>query len=586
MRVGYDTQLFPVVDFITRRQIGVKPRSVVHSTGLWHEGVQAFILRVDKGGKVETLVQRRSVITDLSAEKLDQSLATQALVEDNGDLERTFKRGLLEEYGISEDEVRYVRIGAEGWLRVSKKYRGDPAVFNREFISLFLVQLTDESRIVTPATPKIQDVYWQDWSEFVRSVQAHPRDYTKTSRYYILNRPLLRSIRRAINNFIGKKEPPPFPFSRSGYYSYPEGPDVFINKYGDYGQASIEVMDVEDRASRVFFRRIRSFDVYDAQSQPAVSLRFTSRDGDNFIWRGTAIYPSARRASVQSQADMKKIAENVRREMEQMRTGAKDTSQKELIDDLALKLQSNLRRIHSRVDAGDVLLLSPENAPLPEKPEKLVILAAPGTYDPPHLSHADLMLEAFTHVSETHRETPAAYAGFLAPVGQFAPGPDGQTRWKPNGLSSPLRHELAKALTDLFSPLIQTSTLGLDHPHDFGTEAALKLIGVFRPSFPTIDFLVVAGSETFHRWHQNFADLLGRYRDSFGPNVNLGVITFEDPFYPVDRIISEQGYKNVTVIRGFRNLGVHSRLFRETGDSTLLTRAVREKYPLFAERIK
>ena len=67
-------QSFPIVDFITRRQIGIKPRSEVHRSGLWHEGVQAFIIRT-VGTKIQTLVQRRSGITDISSGKLDQSLA-------------------------------------------------------------------------------------------------------------------------------------------------------------------------------------------------------------------------------------------------------------------------------------------------------------------------------------------------------------------------------------------------------------------------------------------------------------------------------------------------------------------------------
>jgi hypothetical protein len=574
---AYGKQLFPVVDFITRRQIAVKPRSLVHGTGLWHEGVQAFILRTDRQGHVETFVQWRSSLTDLSAGKIDQSLATQVIVEDNGELARTLTRGLNEEFGLSQDEVRHTRIGAEGWLRISKKYAEDPTRFNREFISLFLVQLADPARPILLNNPKIESGQWMDWDDFVRLVHAEPFNFTKTSRYYLLNRPLYTSIKAAIGAFIRREPTPVFPFSRSGCYSYAQGPDLYINKYGSYGEATIETVNIEERARRVFSHSIRSFDVYDAQSDPEPVIRYTTTLGrKNYILRGEKATGSPRRAHPASKTAIESVAERLGREATRIR----QASPTEVAASLEFKLHSNLSKLRSRVEAGDFLTVDPRTGEVPPQAEGLVLLAMPGTFGPPHLNHVDLMLEAFKEVSARRRERRFAYAGFLVPLGDNAPGPNGQLTWKPDSLPALKRHGLSSALTDnLTSPLIQTAPASLLTPGVFGSENAFKLIELFnRPLLPgTIDFYIVAGSDTFCRWHRNFADLIQTYRSSHGANISYGIVTFDDVNYPVAQTIAANGYQNVTVIQGWRNLGIHSSQFRENGDTALLTDGVRRK---------
>jgi hypothetical protein len=575
VKIGYEKQLFPVLDFITRSRIGVLPRTEVHRRGLWHEGVQAFIVRVDRTGTLQTLVQERSRHTDISARKIDQSLATQAQVGDNGDLDTTFKRGLRDEYGICEDEVRYVRVGAEGWLRVSKRYREDLTLYNREFVSLFLAQPVDPFAIIQPVSLKVERVYWQNWDDFVRSVQSHPQDYTKTSRFYVLNQPLRQSIQQQIKRFLERKPLRPFPFARSGYFSYASGPDIFINNRA-FGNATVEIMEVEGRACRVYFRAVRSFDIYDSETQASLAVRMTSANGENHIWKDGSLSPTRRKASAASKIGMARIVGRFEKEIERMKRRISSPAQERQVEMSFLKIHSNLSRIRSRVDAGDFWLVNREAM---RSSENLVFLASPGTYDPPHLSHIDLLLEALAYTSEARREQPAAYAGFLVPIGDNALGPEGKRAWKPDAIPTAQRHELTAALTALFSPLVQTSPPDLALPNAYGTENALRLVERYKGKFPgKIDFYVVAGSETFTRWHRNFAELLQKYQAIYGPGVGLRIITFDDPNFPVTETIAEHGYQNVDVINGFRNLGIHSVQVRETGEFDLLTAGVREIY--------
>jgi isopentenyldiphosphate isomerase len=199
-------ELFPVVDHVTGSCIGYKEREAVHADGDFHMGVQAFIVRENRVGNIEVLIQKRSSSVDISKGRHDQSLATQLLAKDGGDLIAALKRGLREELDIQQEEIELASVGASAELRIYKKYEEDPLLYNREFISLYFVKV--RRREIHSSNPKVAGLEWMEWGTFVERVKENPADFAKTCRFYVMNAWMLEETERALKDFVrGERTP-------------------------------------------------------------------------------------------------------------------------------------------------------------------------------------------------------------------------------------------------------------------------------------------------------------------------------------------------------------------------------------------
>ena len=180
-------QIFPVIDPLTSKTIGYKPRHQVHTDGDWHMGIQVNIIRLKRIGEPEILIQERSDLVDISLGKLDQSLATQMLIADNGDKLKALSRGLKEELEMTldQDVKEIVEIGETGSFRISKTYPENPDVYNREINSLFLI-FTNRNTI-SPQSPRVKKTYWMSLDDFRDLIHVNPNRFTKTARFYFIN---------------------------------------------------------------------------------------------------------------------------------------------------------------------------------------------------------------------------------------------------------------------------------------------------------------------------------------------------------------------------------------------------------------
>lgn len=181
--------IFPVFDPITEDFLFYKPRDLVHTEGDWHRGVQANIIRKNDIGTFDILLQERSNLVDIAAHAFDQSLATQMIDKDNLDEDLALARGLRGELNI----VDYSALKLDKKLRIVKTYEKQPTMHNRELISLYAV-LVDKKLEIQAVSPKVERVFWMEWSDFLRFFQSKKLDFTKTAQFYFSNPTLLHGI--------------------------------------------------------------------------------------------------------------------------------------------------------------------------------------------------------------------------------------------------------------------------------------------------------------------------------------------------------------------------------------------------------
>lgn len=186
--------IFPVFDPISQKFEGNKPRSVVHSKGLWHIAVQAHLIRLNKQGKFDIYIQKRSEVVDIGQFKYDQSLATQMLQSDNLSPLQTLRRGLADELQIDSYESYCLPLN----LRIMKYYHDQPHVQNNEILYLFLVKSSQEPNIVQCS--KISHGSWVSWENFIHTITYS--DATKTAQMYVKNQKILQVIERESMTFL------------------------------------------------------------------------------------------------------------------------------------------------------------------------------------------------------------------------------------------------------------------------------------------------------------------------------------------------------------------------------------------------
>ena len=171
--------LMPLFDPVSEACLGFKQRADIHRDGDWHRGVQAFVVR-RAGASFDVLVQKRSAAVDIGGQKYDQSLATQMTADDGLSEEETLRRGLKEELGITD--YRCIRVPAT--LRIVKTYEDDVGAYNRELISLFIVESAEPLRLAA-SCPKITELQWMPWKSFLSFFHRQRDRFTKTGQFYL-----------------------------------------------------------------------------------------------------------------------------------------------------------------------------------------------------------------------------------------------------------------------------------------------------------------------------------------------------------------------------------------------------------------
>lgn len=220
-----NNQKIPFFDATSGLLIDHEDRDIVHRKGLWHRGVQAFIFYLSPEKGLEILVQQRSSQVDISKHKYDQSLAVQMTSEDNFDPYKSLQRGLLTELGLDLNDVKISKILTSFELLISKRYQSEPDLINNEFLDLFLVRIMDKNK-VSVNCPKIKQLSWMGWNEFVQTAKNYPSDFTKTLRFYLTQENIFSEINQSLNPAFPNQTNPQCSASKTTQRVFFLSPDI------------------------------------------------------------------------------------------------------------------------------------------------------------------------------------------------------------------------------------------------------------------------------------------------------------------------------------------------------------------------
>lgn len=199
-------QKFYIYDPSTLQKIGSKLRVDVHSGGDWHLAVTAFIFYRNANGDIFVLAQERSQYVDIAQKHFDQSLATQLIVSDEENTDRALGRGLKEELSLDLSSVKTkFKWNNTGDITISKKYAENPDLWNREFVTNYLLEV-DENVEITQNF-KIDAYRWLPWREFCDLVRMQPNNFTKSVRIFTVADSIEDILYKAMIDITENKTP-------------------------------------------------------------------------------------------------------------------------------------------------------------------------------------------------------------------------------------------------------------------------------------------------------------------------------------------------------------------------------------------
>lgn len=208
-------QTFHIYDPVSLDKIDQKLRVNVHSEGDWHLAVTAFIFRLGKDNEVEVLVQERSQYVDIAQKHFDQSLATQLIVEDQGDTEVALRRGLIEELNINDKHIMKIfKWNDPGDIYISKQYIDNPELWNREIVVNYCVMISPH--VVIENNFKVKGIEWLPWPEFCDLVRMQPNNFTKSVRMYAVADSAASELNKVM--YAMAHEETPKKFSKKMFY--------------------------------------------------------------------------------------------------------------------------------------------------------------------------------------------------------------------------------------------------------------------------------------------------------------------------------------------------------------------------------
>lgn len=179
----------------------------------------------------------------------------------------------------------------------------------------------------------------------------------------------------------------------------------------------------------------------------------------NFVWEKGEMRRIDRQVDFRSKKCLQKMVTQIEKDIARLEEEAKSDEDRKLTWTLRRKFNYIFNTLRSRILSGEMIFF--ECLPADEKgdfginnyPDNITIITIPGTFDPPHFAHIELMFDAMIHESEQAHGKRTAYALFFTPVGDYAPGPSGQT-WKTQKTESKIRHEMCEKVSEKFYPLM------------------------------------------------------------------------------------------------------------------------------------
>ncbi len=220
-----------------------------------------------------------------------------------------------------------------------------------------------------------------------------------------------------------------------------------------------------------------------------------------------------------------------------------------LLGEINDRIQKDLQILKLRAEKGSFVVGNLED--LLRGQEKLieglrkappVILEFPGTFDPPHLNHVNVMLQAVVGVSGSAQ--PRTYYAVFAPINdRFSGEGDSGAIWKPNKSSFEHRYQMTKLLSKIFSPLfsaIDTSRY----------KGAIDMLASVLDSDlkPLTDFYTIAGADNL----EHLETYIAKDLSAVPPGIRMHFVILNDFGHPdVVARLSRDYPDNVIVVNDY-----------------------------------
>lgn len=142
-----------------------QPRSIVHTTGLWHRTVHIYFYRKVNNG-IELLVHHRSAYKDLNPNKWDTRFGGHLKSGDT--IEQAIKNELKEEVGIEADPSKLT----EGLSHKREKFP------NSEFTNVYFYEFDGHTNSLTFNDGEVQAVKWMSVKDVLTSITDNPEKWS------------------------------------------------------------------------------------------------------------------------------------------------------------------------------------------------------------------------------------------------------------------------------------------------------------------------------------------------------------------------------------------------------------------------
>lgn len=142
-----------------------QPRSVVHTTGLWHRTVHIYFYRKADHG-IELLVHHRSATKDLNPNKWDTRFGGH--IKAGETLEQALSNELKEEVGIEADPNKLTA----GPIHKREKFP------NSEFTNVYFYEFDGDTNSLKFNDGEVQAVKWMNVEDVLNSITASSEEWS------------------------------------------------------------------------------------------------------------------------------------------------------------------------------------------------------------------------------------------------------------------------------------------------------------------------------------------------------------------------------------------------------------------------
>lgn len=154
-------ELLDILDELGQPTGTTQPRSVVHSTGLWHAVVHIYFYRI-VDGEVELVVHHRAKTKDLYPDRWDTRFGGHVKAGDS--LETAVKKEVQEEAGITMSPDKLV-VGP------TQKHEQFP---NNEFYTSYFYNFTGDINTLSFKDGEVQAAKWMKAKDILADLSQHP----------------------------------------------------------------------------------------------------------------------------------------------------------------------------------------------------------------------------------------------------------------------------------------------------------------------------------------------------------------------------------------------------------------------------